>query len=126
MHTGEIFIPIVLMLVFFGMFYLYITARHKERMALIESGADPNLFMRAKRLHGKRFLSWWVLKIALFFIGVGVGIIVGNILETYTRLQPEVCYFSSILLFGGFGLLTYYLYEKSQLAYDDQENEEFD
>lgn len=126
MPFGEVFIPIVLFVVFFGVFYLYITARHKERMALIESGADPNLFVRAQRMKGKRYLSWWTLKLALFLIGVSFGIIIGNILAETTLLQTEVCYFSSIMLFGGLGLMVYYLYEKSQLTGEDENLQDID
>jgi len=116
--NGEVFIPIVLFLIIFGMFYLYITARHKERMVLIETGADPNLFLRRK--NGRRNLSWWVLKIASFLMGVAIGVLIGNVLEVTTALKPEVCYVASIFFFGGLGLLLYYVYEKRQLVNDEE------
>lgn len=121
MHNGEVFIPIVFFLALFGAFYLYMTARHKERMALIEKGADPSFFYAGRKMNRKQILSWWTLKLALFIIGVSVGILVGNILAETTTLQEEVCYFSSILMFGGLGLLAYYLYEKSQLRFFEED-----
>ena len=114
MHTGEVFIPIVLFLVLFGAFYLYMTARHKERMALIDKGADPSFFYSGRKMNIRQILSWWTLKIGLFLIGVSIGILIGNILAETTRLDEGVCYASSILMFGGLGLVAYYFYEKRQ------------
>ena len=118
MHAGEVIIPIMFFAAIFGVFYLYITARHKERMALIESGADASVFFAGKE-NRKKILSWWTLKLALFFIGIGFGFLVGNILAETTTLEEPVCYFASIFVFGGVGLLVYYLYEKNTLRVDE-------
>jgi len=118
--NSEVFIPITFFAALFGVFYLYITARNKERMALIEKGADASLFTSRKDGERRGVLSWWVLKLALLCIGVAIGVFVGNILDVYSSLEMEVCYWSSILFFGGLGLLGYYLYERSVLGYDDE------
>jgi hypothetical protein len=34
---------ILILLTIFGIFYLYISSKNKERLALIEKGMDPNL-----------------------------------------------------------------------------------
>ena len=119
MQNGEVFIPIVLFLVLFGAFYLYMNSRHKERMALIDKGADPSLFYGASRMNRRQSLSWWTLKLGLFLVGIAIGILVGDLLGELTRLEEGVAYASSIMLFGGLGLVFYYFYEKHQL----QENE---
>ena len=33
----------------FGVFYLYFSTRNKERLALIEKGADASIFMKGKQ-----------------------------------------------------------------------------
>ncbi len=47
MNAGEVIVPVVIFLVIFGIFYLYYSSRNKERMALIEKGAEKN------RIHAK-------------------------------------------------------------------------
>ena len=44
MQAVEILVPISLFLIVFGIFYIYFTTRHRERLALIEKGADASLF----------------------------------------------------------------------------------
>jgi hypothetical protein len=39
-----IVIPVSMFLMIFAIVYVYFTTRNKERMALIEKGADPKLF----------------------------------------------------------------------------------
>jgi hypothetical protein len=120
MHFSEALIPIFMFAALFGVFYLYITARHKERMSLIEKGADASLFYASKNKPIRGVFSMWTLKLALFLIGVGFGVLVGNILAVTTGLEEAVCYLTSILVFGGSGLLVYYLYEKNMLReYED-------
>ena len=45
---AEIFVPISMFAVIFGIVYLYLSTRNKERLALIEKGADATIFMSGK------------------------------------------------------------------------------
>lgn len=83
--------------------YFFLKSRHRERMALIEKGSDlSQLYAKKKNGNG-------TLKFALLFIGFALGLFIGFILDSYTKVQSEVAYFSMIFLFGGISLLTYYL-----------------
>ncbi len=101
--------PILVLAIIFGTIYAIIALniRRKERMALLERGADPAIFHEPKR---EKVTS---LKYGLFLIGIALGIFMGNILEETTRLEPEVTYFSMIFLFGGLALvISYFLGKK--------------
>jgi len=87
--------------------YVYFTSRNKERLALIEKGADASLFKTSSK-------PFPTLKIGMFLIGIGIGILMGNIVATLTSLEQEVAYFSMILLFGGASLICFYLIEKNK------------
>jgi hypothetical protein len=87
--------------------YIYYTNRNKERMALIEKGADASLFKTSPK-------TFPTLKLGMFLVGIGIGILMGNIVETLTRLQPETAYFSMILLFGGASLIANFMIEKAK------------
>ena len=47
MGSELIIIPIIFGAIF-GVFYLYFSTRNKERLALIEKGADASIFMKGK------------------------------------------------------------------------------
>ena len=103
----EIMVPLSLFASIVLILYIFYTTRNKERLALIEKGADASLF----KTSSKPFPS---LKIGMFFVGVGIGILVGNIIAVSTSLEEPVAYFSMILLFGGASLIAYYLIEKKK------------
>lgn len=103
--------PVLVLLVIFGFLYavIYINVRRKERMALLEKGADPAIF------HEPRTEKVTSLKYGLFLIGIAIGILLGNVLEATTALEPEVSYFSMIFLFGGLALvISYFVGKKMQ------------
>jgi hypothetical protein len=106
MGPGEAIIPIMLFGGIFGIFYVYITARNKERMAMIEKGADASMFVT------KRNYFAMTLKIGMLFVGVALGILMGAIIDEYTTLPTEAGYFSMIFLFGGTALIINGLMEK--------------
>jgi heme/copper-type cytochrome/quinol oxidase subunit 3 len=94
--------------VLFGVMYVYYTTRNRERMALIEKNADPSILKPGSNGSFKLF----AIKFGMLLMGVGLGILVGNILTATTVLKEEVAYFSMIFLFGGAGLFTSYFVGK--------------
>ena len=88
----------------FGIFYLYFTTRNKERMALIEKGADAKIFTRERQ----RAAPVWkviILNLALLLMGIGAGVIIGGILRFNFNIEPPVAFPGSIFLMAGTGLL---------------------
>ena len=106
MDLTGIFITAIVFGFIFGIFYIFV--RKKERLTLIEKGADASIFVSKRRYHSL------TLKFGMLFIGVAIGILLGNILEVTTTLQEEVSYFSMIFLFGGIGLVINHFLEKKQ------------
>jgi len=86
---------------FFAMLYVFLSTRNKERLALIEKGADATLF---KSGPGKNIFGVVVLNIALLAIGIGVGILLASLLEEI-GMDDDVAYPAMIFIFGGLGLL---------------------
>ncbi|HNW56326.1 MAG TPA: hypothetical protein PLR88_03880 [Bacteroidales bacterium] len=99
----------------FGIVYVHYTTRNKERMALIEKGADASLFNTGKE--GPRFTFGWsrfALKIGMLFMGVAVGIIAGAILSSLSSMDEGICYLSMIFFFGGFSLVLFYIIDRKK------------
>lgn len=103
----EILIPLGFFAVVFASLYVYLTTRNKERLALIEKGASPELF-KTKSNAGNGFGNF---KLGLFFIGVALGIIAGYFLKE-AGMDEGPAFLSMIFLFGGIGLVVSYLLQK--------------
>jgi F0F1-type ATP synthase membrane subunit c/vacuolar-type H+-ATPase subunit K len=97
----------------FGIMYVHYTTRNKERLALIEKGAEASLFNTGKE--GKSLINWskFALKFGMLFMGIGLGIIAGAILESAALFPSEEAgYFSMIFIFGGLSLVLFYLIDR--------------
>ena len=97
----------------FGIYYVHITTRNKERMALIDKGADASLFNTGKE--GQKSLYKWnkmTLKTGMFFMGIALGIIVGAILSYAGILYDGANYPAMIFFFGGLSLVLFYIVDR--------------
>ncbi len=103
--VAEVFIFISLFLVIFGIAYLHFSTRNKERLALIEKGAEANIFVKGKR--GKTPPVWklLVLNLALLLMGIGLAIFIGSFMEYSLGVDGDIAYPGSIFLMAGVGLL---------------------
>lgn len=103
----DVIIPIVFFAALFGIIYVFVTARNKERMSMIEKGINPKDFLQSTGPNVYGILKW-----ALLLVGLGLGLFIGSLLETYTEIQEEPAYFASALFFGGMGLVLAFLIQK--------------
>ena len=104
MGTEVIIIPIFFGVIF-GIFYLFISARNKERLALIEKGADASIFYGKDR----KVTPMWkviVINLALLLMGIGLGIFIAAILSQALNIDEEVAYPGTIFLMAGIGLFS--------------------
>ena len=91
-----IFVPIGFFLAIFAILYVYWTTRTKERLALIEKGADASIFKTEPSKYA-------LLKWGIFLIGLSVGVITGFALANV--VNEVVAFFTMIFFFGGIGLI---------------------
>jgi hypothetical protein len=108
-----VFVPILISLGAFVMIVFLRKYENTERLKMIEHGMDPQAGHQKRRGAG--------LKIALVAIGVGIGLLVGNVLDAAGIVDEEVAYFSMIFLFGGVGLLIGYLIEVKQIKAEQEQ-----
>jgi len=108
------FVFVSLFVIIFGIFYLHYSTRNKERLALIEKGADASIFFSAKAQKKSSVPIWKVLilNLAVLLIGIGSGIFLGSILEAYTLIDEGVAYAGSVFLMAGIGLFTGFILSK--------------
>lgn len=103
----DFLIVLVIFASVFGIVFVIAAARNRERMAMIEKGVNPKDFMTDRKPN-----SYGILKWALLLAGLGFGLFIGSLLETYTSIQEEPAYFASSLFFGGLGLFLSFVIAK--------------
>jgi hypothetical protein len=109
----EVITFVALLATVFGLGYIYYTTRNRERMALIEKGADASLFNTGKE-GGKTFINWskFTLKIGMLAIGIALGIIVGSLFAERSVLDEDASYSSMVFFFGGLSLVVFYIIDR--------------
>lgn len=110
LRAESILIPFIIFSFLFGIVYVLLTTRNKERLALIKKGVDTKLFNSDK----KYGFCQVVLNLALLAIGVGLGVLIGALLNQ-SGLEEGVAFTSSFFIFGGIGLfISFFLNRKFQ------------
>ena len=110
MHSELVIVPVIFGVIF-GIFYLFISSRHKERLALIDKGADASIFYG----RNSRVTPMWkviVINLALLLMGIGVGIFIAAVLHQSLGVNQDVAYPGTIFLMSGIGLFSGFYFTK--------------
>ena len=104
-----IFVLIIIFGSIFGIFYLYYSTRNKERLALIEKGADASIFIKGKSNDNNPAPFWkvFILNVSVLLMGIGLGTLIAMILSNSFSLNyedAEAIYPGVIFLTAGAGL----------------------
>jgi hypothetical protein len=101
MGSEAIIFPLLFAIIF-GIFYLYISARNKERLALIEKGADASIFYGKDR----KVTPIWkviIINLALLLVGIGTGVLLSEAI-VQAGMEEDVARPGVIFLTAGLGL----------------------
>lgn len=122
-------VPIVVGIVFFSIYKLFeLFVCRRERLNIIEkftgSGVMPTLNKSTLDGYFRQRMSYGALKAGCLLIGVGLGLLIGyvicaasipNYMEHYKDWNFKeiisIVYGSSVLLFGGIGLIAAFILE---------------
>ena len=91
--------------------YLHFKTRHQERIALIQAGKDAGIFNQKDNTSKS-------LKHGIVAFCGGIGLLVGNLMESLFGLNDGLGVFSMLLIFCGAGLLVYYFIMKGKTDED--------
>jgi hypothetical protein len=84
-----------------------IVSKHRERMSIIERGLKPEdmkaLYERNTKISFGSSLKWGIV-----FIGIGLAVLVGMWLRQAYDVDESI-FAGLIALFGGMGLVVYYI-----------------
>ena len=115
MAMGQIIGLVTVILLFVGiplLIFFLARNRHRERLALIEKGLNPNPVTPESGYY--KALMWGML-----LGGAGLGFIIGVMLEKFVHLDGVV--FASTIFFAGAGLVGYFFYRSQQERPDNSE-----
>ena len=82
--------------------YLFFKTRHKERIDLIQSGQSADIFATGKA-NRIQFLKWGII-----IVFIGLGILLGGMLEQMEFLEDGFAGFFAVLVLGGIGMILFY------------------
>ena len=116
MNGPEVLVPLLLILLSSATISLLIYSRHRERMAMLEKGLSPEDIKALYERTGSRPRNpITALKWGMVLLCVGVSILLGIWLrEVY--IIDEGIFPALITLFGGIGLIAFYLVARRQSA----------
>lgn len=104
--TRDLFVSIAAFAGIFGIVYVLLITRYRERMSMLDKGIDPAQF--ASRSNSKS----QTLKLGMLCVGIAIGILVGNLLYKNDWLDKSVSYLSMVFLFGGTSLILNFIIDR--------------
>ena len=103
--TRDFLVSIAAFATVFGIIYVIVITRYRERMSMLEKGVDPSLFASKPKGFG-------TLKAGMICVGIALGMLIGNVLADNEILDRSVAFLSMIFLFGGISLIINFLIEQ--------------
>lgn len=108
--ASEVLIPLIVFSATFGMYYLWITARHRERMAMIEKGlAAADLASEEK--------PWRTLRHGMVTMAIGLGLLLGYIFQAHAMTNAgdnPLPYFVMVPICVGLALVAHHFIVRRQ------------
>jgi hypothetical protein len=90
----------------FGILYVFLMSRHRERMSLMERGLSPQDF------NNPSIMLAATLRYGLLFIGIAIGIMLGNTVAKNFDVPRQGAFIAMMFLFGGISLIISWFIEK--------------
>lgn len=98
--TRDAIVSITLFAAVFGMVYVFLITRHRERMMILEKNMDyPFPVTNFNNI---------TLKYGMFLVGIGIGFIMGWVLHE-VGMSTGPSFISMVCLFGGISLIASYI-----------------
>ena len=125
MSGRELAMIIVALVSFWGTMgsiaYLFFSTRNRERLALINKGADASIF----NINPDKDTND-ALKLGTTAIGVGIGFFLAGVISQIGVLTYKTAVIAMPLIFGGLGLVGYYFIMKNKMVEHRETQNELD
>ena len=115
MGMAEVFVPIIFFFVVGGIIASFVLTRHKERMTMLDRGLSPEDIKQLYERSAGKSNPYSSLKWGIVFLSIGLAVIVGMWLREVTYVEEGI-YPALITLFGGAGLIVYYMTVRKKIT----------
>jgi hypothetical protein len=105
--TRDFLVSIAAFATIFGIIYILVITRYRERMSMLEKGVDPSKF-GAKDGHSSN-----TLKFGMLSVGIAMGILMGNQLYKSEFIERAPAFFAMTFLFGGLSLILNFIIDRN-------------
>lgn len=105
--TRDLLVSLAAFAAIFGIIYVFLITRHREKMSMLEKGVDPSLFSPTRG-------TSYTLKFGMLAVGIALGILTADLLYRNDALQRAPAYFAMTFLFGGASLILNFIVERKQ------------
>jgi hypothetical protein len=105
--TRDFLVSLAAFATVFGIIYLFVITRYRERMSMLEKGVDPSAF----GANGGGLPSN-TLKFGMLSVGLALGILMGNLLYKIELVERVPAYFAMTFLFGGLSLILNFIIDR--------------
>ncbi len=112
---AEVFVPIIFFFVVGGIIASFVLTRHKERMTMLDRGLSPEDIKQLYERSAGKANPYSSLKWGIVFLSIGLAVIVGMLLRETTYVEEGI-YPALITLFGGAGLIVYYMTVRKKIT----------
>jgi hypothetical protein len=103
--TRDFLVSLTAFATLFGIVYVVVITRHRERMSMLDKGVTASLFDSKGTSN--------TLKFGMLAVAVALGILTGHVLGKNDILDRAPAYFSMTFLFGGISLILNYIIDRS-------------
>ena len=103
----DLIVSIVAIAAIFGILYVYLASRHRERMAILEKNLTTSPFPVTN-------FNFITLKYGLFLVGLAIGFLILFVLDRF-GVHSDLISVSMVCLFAGLGLIaSFFIIKKLQ------------
>ena len=104
--TRDFLVSLAAFATIFGIIYILVITRYRERMAMLEKGVDPSTFASKNRFASN------TLKFGMLSVGIALGILMANMLYKSEVIERAPAYFAMTFLFGGLSLVLNFIIDR--------------
>ena len=104
--TRDFLVSLAAFATIFGIIYIIVITRYRERMSMLEKGITPSTFDQ------KVGLGSTTLKFGMLCVGISFGILAGNVLYKNELIERAPAFFAMIFLFGGLSLVLNFVIDR--------------
>ena len=105
--TRDFLVSLAAFATVFGIVYILVMTRYRERMSMLEKGIDPSTFGSKDRIGST------TLKFGMLSVGIAFGILTGNTLYKNEVIERAPAFFAMIFLFGGLSLILNFIIDRN-------------